>query len=49
MHSTPLLGQNLQHFIPSGSAYALGRWPNFLKYELRLWPNVKNMASVIPW
>ena len=56
MHSTSLLGllkefrgQNLQNFIPSTSASAFGRRPNFLKYELRLRPNVKNTASVIPW
>ena len=54
MHSTSLLGllkefrgQNLQNFIPSASAYAFGRWPNFLEQELRLRPNVKNTASVI--
>ena len=54
MHSTSLLGllkefrgQNLQNFIPSASAYAFGRRPNFLKQELRLRPNVKNTASVI--
>ena len=54
MHSTSLLGllkefrgQNLQNFVPS--AYAFGRRPNLLKCELRLQPNVKNMALVIPW
>ena len=54
IHSTSLLGllkefrgQNLQNFIPSASAYAFGRRPNFLKCELRLRPNVKNTALVI--
>jgi hypothetical protein len=52
MHITSLLGllkefqgQNLQNFVPS--AYAFGRRPNFFKFDLRLRPNVKNMASVI--
>ena len=56
MHSTSLLwllkefrGWNLQNFIPSASAYAFGRRPNFFKQELRLWPNVKITASVILW
>ena len=54
MHSTSLLellkefrGQNVQIFVPSASAYAFGRRPNFLKWELQLRPNVKNTASVI--
>ena len=41
--------QNLQNLVPSASTYAFGRRPNFLKQELRLWPNVKNTASVILW
>ena len=41
-------GQNLQNFIPPASASAFGQRPNFLNYELWLWPNVKNMTSVIP-
>ena len=52
MHCTSLLGllkefpgQNLQNFIPVASAYAFGRKPNFLKWELRLRPNVKNTAQ----
>jgi hypothetical protein len=54
MHSTSLLGQlkefrgqNLQNFVPSALAYAFGQRPNFLKQKLWIWPNVKNMASVI--
>ena len=46
MHSTSLLGllkkfrvQNWQNFIPYASAYAFGWRPNFLEWELRLWPN----------
>ena len=56
MHSTLLLGllkefrkQNLQNFVPSASAYAFDRRPNFFKCELRLQLNVKNTASVIHW
>ena len=56
MHSTSLLwllkefrGWNWKNFIPSASAYAFGRRPNFLQQELRLRPNVKNTASVILW
>ena len=54
MHSTSLLGllkeflgQNLQNFVSSASAYVFGQRPNFLKWELQLQPNVKNTASVI--
>ena len=54
MHSISLLGllkesrgQNLQNFVPSALAYAFSQRPNFLKWELRLRPNVKNTASVI--
>ena len=54
IHSTSLLGllkevqgQNLQNFVPAASAYAFGRRPNFLKWELWLRLNVKNMALVI--
>ena len=56
MHSTSVLwllkefkGQNLQNFVPSASAYALDRRPNFLKQELQFRPNVKNTATVILW
>ena len=56
MHSTSLFGllkefrgKIFQNFVPSASAYAFGRRPNFLKQELRLRPNVKNTASVILW
>ena len=36
-------------FVPSASAYAFGRRPNYFKTELWLRPNVKNTASVILW
>ena len=36
-----------KNFVPSALAYAFSRRPNFLKRELRLWPNVKNTTLVI--
>ena len=49
MHSTSLLGllkefwrQNSQN-----SGRTFDQRPNFFKWELRLWPNIKNTASVI--
>ena len=49
MHSTSLLGA--AEGVPRAKftkLHTFGRRPNFLKYKLRLRPNVKNTASVIP-
>ena len=45
MHSTIRAAEG--DFIPSASAYAFGRRPDYFKRRLRLRPNVKNTASVI--
>ena len=48
MHSTSLLGL-LKEFRVQNRTFGFGLYfrPNFFKWELRLWPNVKNTASVI--